>query len=96
MSERLFELNSDRWPGLAKLTEESGEVLQVIGKLMANGGEVQHWDGTNLRDRLQAELGQLLAAITFVCEHCDLDKAVVEKNFETKVALYEKWREEGT
>lgn len=91
-----FQLNSQKWPGLAKLTEESGEVLQIVGKLIANGGQDQHWDGTNLRDQIQEELGQLLAAITFVCEHCNLDKEVVERNFETKTALYEKWRKEGT
>jgi hypothetical protein len=37
--------------------DPSDEVLQVAGKLIAIHGEEAHWDGSNLRQRLQEEMG---------------------------------------
>lgn len=36
-----FSLGSRTWPGLSKLVEECGEVLQIAGKIMGTGGAVQ-------------------------------------------------------
>lgn len=33
----LFFIGAERWSGVSKLIEETGELLQVAGKLMANG-----------------------------------------------------------
>lgn len=33
-----FSLGSRTWPGLSKLVEECGEVLQIAGKIMGTGG----------------------------------------------------------
>lgn len=30
----MFSIGSKRWPGISKLIEECGEVLQIAGKLM--------------------------------------------------------------
>ena len=91
-----FQLSASNWPGLAKLVEESGEVLQVCGKLMANGGQNHHWDGTNLRDRMETELGDLQAAILFAIEYNQLDTVKIAQRTMEKLQLYEKWRREGT
>lgn len=64
-----FGIGSDVWPGIAKLGEEAGEVVQVILKLVAMGGEVDHWDGTDLRERLIEEMGDLAAAVDYVYAH---------------------------
>lgn len=61
-----FAIGSVEWPGLSKLVEEAGEVMQVVGKLMANGGQRVHWDGSDLVARLTEELADLSAAIGFV------------------------------
>lgn len=53
------------WPGMSKLIEEMGELNQVLGKLMATGGEPEHWDGTDLHDRLAEEVADVLAAVEF-------------------------------
>lgn len=62
-----YTLEADHWPGLAKLAEEAGELIQVLGKIMALGvaGGLQHWDGTNVRDRVLEELADLTAAMNF-------------------------------
>jgi NTP pyrophosphatase (non-canonical NTP hydrolase) len=72
-TERPYAIGSETWPGLSKLVEECGEVLQVAGKLMGTGGQVEHWDGTDLRERMTEELADLLAAIDFLQYMNDLD-----------------------
>lgn len=60
-----FSIGSQVWPGTSKLLEEMGELTQVLGKLMGTGGEVEHWDGSNLRKRMLEEIADLQAAIQF-------------------------------
>lgn len=89
-----YAIGSERWPGLSKLTEEAGEVLQVVGKIIATGGRLEHWDGTDLRTRLVEELGDLAAAIVFVAEANDLlDEIEVRKV--SKLATFRRWHREG-
>lgn len=61
-----FGIGADVWPGLAKVAEEAGELVQVIGKLIATAGEPAHYDGSDLRERLVEECGDLLAAIGYL------------------------------
>ena len=81
------------WPGISKLIEEAGEVLQVCGKLMGTGGKVQHWDGTNLKERLEEELGDLVAAARFVGENCGLDNHRIVEQARRKYDLFSEWHE---
>lgn len=64
----IFCLGSEVLPGLSKLNEECGEVVQVVGKLMQTGGNPEHWSG-NLRTMLMDEIADVLAAINFVVEN---------------------------
>ncbi|MBN9410874.1 MAG: hypothetical protein J0H69_17150 [Burkholderiales bacterium] len=78
--------------GLAKLIEECGEVAQIAGKLLAypNGN---HPDGKgNLVERLQDELGDLEAAIQFICEAKGLDRRwAIQKRYEQKLVTFRAW-----
>jgi hypothetical protein len=89
-----YSIGSARWPGLSKLTEEMGEVQQVVGKLLGTGGERDHWDGSDLELRLQEELADLRAAIDFVIGECHLDKKAIQARENTKLALFLKWHVE--
>jgi len=89
-----FAFGSKVWPGLAKLVEELGEVGQVCGKLMMTGGEPEHWDGSDLHECMALELGDVLAAAEFLLTHNPLDRALVEAQFEKKLALFKRWHEE--
>lgn len=60
-----YAIGSKHWPGLSKLTEEMGELQQVLGKLIATGGDELHWDGSNLVIRLVEEMGDVYAALDF-------------------------------
>jgi len=87
-----FAIGSKVYPGLGKLVEEAGEVLQVIGKLMGTYGAEQHWDGTNLRTRLEEELADLMAANLFVTE---VNKLSVSDRLIKKLDLFRKWHKES-
>lgn len=58
-----FGLGSRTWPGMSKLVEECGEVLQIAGKLMMTAGKIEHWDGAGPLDvRMAEEVCDLFAA----------------------------------
>jgi len=92
----IFAIGSPVWPGLSKLAEEAGETLQVIGKLMGTGGDVAHWDGSNLRERLVEEIADLLAACAFVISENDLDDEAIRERSSKKLQQFLIWHEEGT
>jgi NTP pyrophosphatase (non-canonical NTP hydrolase) len=89
-----FSIGSTKWPGISKLIEECGEVVQVCGKLIAIHGETSHWDGTNLRERLEDELGDLLAAHAFVVKMNGLDGTRIRVRNAMKQELFRRWHEE--
>lgn len=92
----MFAIGSHIWNGVSKLSEEAGEVVQVIGKLMGNGGSTDHWDGSNLLVRLQEEIGDVLAACDFVMlANLALDSEFIERRREEKLKLFLKWNIES-
>jgi NTP pyrophosphatase (non-canonical NTP hydrolase) len=91
-----YSIGSGVWPGLAKAGEEAGELVQVVGKIIAAGGADKHWDGSSLRARLEDEAGDLLAALAFLAEASDLDIARIGAQRATKLALFRKWHAENT
>lgn len=90
----LFNFGSNVWPGLAKVIEECGEVQQVAGKLIGNDGESNHWDGTDLRKRMEDELSDLIAAATWMAAYNELDHARMETRMDRKLALFDEWHAE--
>lgn len=90
-------IGSSQWPGLAKLIEECGEVLQVAGKLVATGGKNPHWDGSNLVSRLAEETADLLAAINFVIERNFYipTQEFMNARIDMKSQLFDEWHSSG-
>lgn len=89
----LFNFGSRTWPGLAKLAEECGEVLQVLGKLVMIQGRVEHWDGSNLKERIEEEIADVLAACAFFIETGGLDRDKIAIRRHEKEALFWKWHQ---
>lgn len=89
-----YSIGSDVWPGLAKAGEESGELIQVIGKIIAAGGAIAHWDGSDLMTRLEDEAGDVLAAVDFLIEASGLDADRVWDQRLAKLALFRQWHTE--
>jgi NTP pyrophosphatase (non-canonical NTP hydrolase) len=91
-----FSIGSPIWPGLGKLSEECGELLQVCGKLIGSGGVYHHWDGTHLLLRMEEEAADVLAAIDFLREHNRLDGENIERRRKFKLEQFNKWHADST
>lgn len=92
-----FSIGSKVWPGTSKLIEETGELQQVLGKLLGSHGDPAHYDGSDLRQRLVEEIGDLRAALSFF-EELNLTPAErdqIGERIEKKVRLFVKWNLEG-
>lgn len=89
---RPFAIGSDTWPGLAKLAEECGELVQVIGKVMAYP-EGAHPDGNgHLARRLVDELGDVKAAIDYVAAHnAATPRREVDIRRDAKFERFQRW-----
>jgi NTP pyrophosphatase (non-canonical NTP hydrolase) len=87
-----FGIGAEVWPGLAKAAEEAGELLQVVGKLIATGGEPAHYDGSDLRMRLVEECGDLLAAIGYLTAANGIADEVAERATR-KRDLFQSWHD---
>lgn len=72
---------------LALLVEELGEAAQSVGKVLRHGYESHHpygyKPGTN-REQLEAELGDVKAAVDMMCEADDLSGVAMNLNAECK------------
>lgn len=89
-----YEIGSQVWPGLAKLTEEAGELVQVLAKLIGMSGRDRYYDGSDLRQRLVEECGDLTAAIAFFTETNGLT-VDVDARARQKLALFRHWHDQG-
>lgn len=78
--------------GAAKLIEECGELLQELGKRLAYYTTDEHPDGKGpLNERIQDEMGDVIAAIQFHAETWPLDQdAIVERAYR-KLNLFRMW-----
>lgn len=90
-----YSIGSTLWPGLSKLAEECGELLQVIGKVIGTGGAVDHWDGTHLPDALYDELSDVLAAIEFFIDANEMSWVRIGTRQALKVERFEQWHGEA-
>lgn len=85
-----------RHKGLAKLAEEIGELGQVIGK------RLQYPDGPHpdehrekpLDERMEDEMADTLAAITFAIRRNGLNGWRILNRQAEKLALFESWDQE--
>jgi NTP pyrophosphatase (non-canonical NTP hydrolase) len=94
MSAGPYSIGSDCWPGLAKLGEECSEAGQVVGKIIAAGGESVHWDGSDLRHRLQEEIADVLAAAEFLTAVNGLDRQAIADRYASKITTFHRWHVE--
>jgi len=90
-----YSIGSDVWPGLAKMAEECGELVQVIGKIMGLGGaeNYTHWDGNDVRERLEEEVADVWAAMSFLIKHNPIRPDVIGPRMRKKLETFEGWHE---
>jgi hypothetical protein len=90
-----FQFASRVWPGLAKLVEECGEVIQVCGKIVGTAGTMR-FRGEQVveRFRLVNELADLDAVIGFIYSHALTpdERLTMLHRHDAKRELFERWR----
>lgn len=83
--------------GLSKLTEEIGELGQVVGKMLQYPELQKDWIKSHpdekgpLLPRLEEEAGDVLGAIWFVAAKLGLSMETIEARAEMKEALFHQW-----
>lgn len=98
-AENPLAIGSDDWPGLAKLAEEAGELQQVVGKIMAfpylPPGAL-HPDGTDLKARLEEEIGDVMGILSYIAGHPlnNLDLERVDARSQQKFERFMRWDRE--
>lgn len=78
--------------GLTKLSEECGELQQIVAKKIAFFNVDKHPDGgPSMKKRLEDEIADVLAAIGLVSDNLGLDSDRIMKRAEKKRTLFRKW-----
>lgn len=78
--------------GLAKLIEECGELTQIAGKKLAYFHTDVHPDGAgSLARRLEDEIGDVIAACTFVEKAFGLSTSRIIDRTVAKRKVFESW-----
>lgn len=89
-----FSIGTHVWPGTAKIQEETAELNQVLGKLVAVSGETKHWS-YDLREKLIEEIGDALGAIQFFCDmNMTEDMERISERAAMKRSLFHQWQSE--
>lgn len=86
-----YSIGSEHFPGTAKLIEELGELQQVLGKMIALGKLDRHWDGSDLRVRLEEELADAMGAISFFVDVNGLNEDAILERAAQKERRFQEW-----
>lgn len=87
-----YSIGSAKWPGLAKLMEECGEVVQAGTKIIAANGEDIHWQNDlSLTGQLEDEIADVTAAIVFITENNPLDTDRITARANRKLKIFRGW-----
>ncbi len=92
MSEFSNELTSAETERLALLSEECGEVIQVVGKILRHGYESCHPNGgpTN-RELLEKEIGHVKAATAMMRRAGDISIAATVNHMDEKLRTVDRY-----
>lgn len=84
--------------GLTKVIEEAGETITELSHLITECAKSiacptdEHWDGKgSLKQRLENEIADTLAALRFTMAKRRLDSYAIYQRAETKLALFIEW-----
>lgn len=83
-----FFVSEDLWPGISKVVEECGELLQILGKLMAYPVG-RYPDGQDLKVLVEEEIADLYAALDYFVEVNGLDNTTDRRC--VKLKRFKEW-----
>lgn len=77
-------LTSEELERLALLSEEMGEAIQVIGKIIRHGYQSSWNGGSTNRELLEKELGDVRYSMLLLCYSGDISKARIHREADAK------------
>ena len=80
--------------GLIKLVEECGELVQICCKKMTCMYDQFHYDGSNLAERIEEEIADVMAANEIVIKNFNLDREAIIERSNQKLKLFQEWESE--
>lgn len=87
-----YTMSNRVWPGLGKVIEECGEVVQVAAKIIVNHGSTEYYDGSDLRSHLEDEIADLEATLEFLKSENGLDRWRIYNRKQSKLLKFHKWK----
>jgi NTP pyrophosphatase (non-canonical NTP hydrolase) len=78
----------------SELVKELGELIQVLAKQDACHGSNTHFDGSNLKERIEDEMGDVLGAIKFAKFELDLDIERIRDRAYAKYQTFCRWNQD--
>lgn len=78
-------------PGIIKVKEECGELIQVLAKVAAIGMIDRYWDGTKLNIKLIEEIGDVEATLEYLKAHNGLDREAIKARKKAKLKKFARW-----
>lgn len=89
------EIVKEYWKGIGKVSEECGELLQVVGKAIAFPVG-NHPDGKgNVRKRFIEEIADVYAALDYFCEANNIEFRLTKGRRKHKLDKFKKWGLDG-
>ena len=88
------ELTGPQLERLACLSEENGESVQAVGKILRHGYTSYNPDGSvykSNKEQLQDEIGDVLASTIIMVRAGDLDGQAINDRITVKLQKYEKY-----
>jgi len=77
---------------LAILSEECGEVIQIIGKILRHGYKSSHPEGGPTNRKLLAfEIGDVITAVLMMTEIEDINNNIIDERVEYKLEKIKKY-----
>ena len=79
---------------LALLSEELGEVQQIIGKILRHGYDTNNPlvpNSKTNRELLEMEIGDVILIVSLMTDEDDINFQTVEERIESKVPKLNKW-----
>jgi NTP pyrophosphatase (non-canonical NTP hydrolase) len=92
MTRSRFGFSSKVYPGLAKLVEETGELVHVLSRVIATDGGPFDFDGNLHQHKVQNEIADVFAAARFFIEENGLESDYINKRAEEKLILFRGWK----
>ena len=84
-------LNPSELERLSILSEECGEVVHIIGKILRHGYDSFYDSNGDNRELLEKECGDIMAAIKLLYDTGDLDNNIIYDHSLTKRLNLRKW-----